>query len=141
MLVVAGDSVFTEFGILLPDQWAWTVAAALAIPVWARALGVIVPANARLGALLYTLGRMVEEVGDMARCTTCVAGMSARWCAVPSCSDGLHVALQHTQMCNRSMFVSSSVKHSPCRHTSIQLPMYIQPWGCQWAAHEYSAVG
>jgi hypothetical protein len=64
MLVVAGDVLMAEFGIMEHQQWVGDVAAALAIPVWARALGIIVPANARLGALLYTLGRMVEEVGD-----------------------------------------------------------------------------
>jgi hypothetical protein len=68
MLVVAGDVLMAEFGILEHQLWVGHVAAALAVPVWARALGIIVPANARLGALLYTLGRMVEEVGEMEGC-------------------------------------------------------------------------
>jgi hypothetical protein len=49
-------------------RWPLQVAAAIAMLVWARALGVIVPVNARLGALLYTLGRMVEEVREMGGC-------------------------------------------------------------------------
>jgi hypothetical protein len=69
MLVVAGDVLLSQFGIMEHQQWTGDVAAALAVPVWARALGVIVPANARLGALLYTLGRMVEEVGERGDCS------------------------------------------------------------------------
>jgi hypothetical protein len=56
-------------GAAMPG-WAAHLEAALGVLVWARALGVVVPANARLGALLYTLRRMVEEVG---RLTVCLA--------------------------------------------------------------------
>jgi hypothetical protein len=68
--------------------WATNLEAALGVLVWARALGVVVPANARLGALLYTLGRMVEAVGTVFQAKD--AALSHSWSPHPHPSTQLH---------------------------------------------------